>query len=300
MVCSSTYGDGVRRDVTTGRDRAADLERLLGLGDLVAAVEEAREACGRLRWHATLRRRLPECRAEALVRAARCSAALDGGRLPLDLVRDAARGAGALPGDAAGLVVHGALRACAEAARVPTGGTAVVALGAWQWLARLHVAAAAGLVPPDALGRPRAPGEDPQDGGGGAPAPDGAALAARLRSLGEVLSAPPRVPALLVAAVAHAEVLTIRPFVAGNGVVARAVSRAVLVGRGLDPTGVAVPEAAHLSDAGGYGAAAAGYASGDAVGVAGWLRHCAWAVVAGAGEGAAIADAVAAGRLPAG
>ena len=85
---------------------------------------------------------------------------------------------------------------------------------------------------------------------------------------------------------------------AGNGVVARALAHALVVGRGLDPMGVAVPEAAHLTDAGGYSAAAQAFATGTAEGVRTWLRHCAWAVVAGAGEGTAVADAVMAGRLP--
>jgi hypothetical protein len=128
--------------------------------------------------------------------------------------------------------------------------------------------------------------------------PGAAALASRLDGLRDLLSAPTEAPALVVAAVAHAEVLTLRPFTTANGVVARAVQHAVVVGRGLDPMGVAVPEAAHLSDANGYVAAAAGYASGTREGVAAWIRHCAWAVVAGAGEGTVVADAVLAGRLP--
>lgn len=277
------------------------LEALATLGRLPgvpSAVEEAREACSTLRWHPGLRRKAPECRAEAVVRAARASAALDGARLPLDLVRDAARGQRELPADASGRVVRGALRACAEAERAAS--SRAGAGGGWQLLARLHVAAAAGLVEPDALGRPRRPGEEPLDVPGdvrgGARAPGGDGLDARLRALGDLLAAPEHVPALLVAALAHGEVLAARPFVAGNGVVARALARALVVGRGLDPTGVAVPEAAHLSDAAGYVAAAAGYASGSPDAVAAWVRHCGWALVAGAGEGSGVADAVSAGR----
>src|SRR5690606_24631411 len=122
----------------------------------------------------------------------------------------------------------------------------------------LHVAAAAGLVPDDALGRPRRTGELPGDGADlltapspasgepgtpvAVPAPEGAALTARLDTLAEVLREPGEAPALIVAAVAHAEVATARPFLAGNGVVARALCRAVVVGRGLDPQAVAVWE----------------------------------------------------------
>jgi hypothetical protein len=207
-------------------------------------------------------------------------------------VRDAARGAAGLPDDAAGRVAHGALRALSEARHLE----ATVARSPAQALARLHVAAAAGLVPDDALGRPRLPGEVPGDGGSDA-APGGTALAARLARLGDLLDAPASAPALVVAALAHAEVATSRPFVAANGVVARALARAVVVGRGLDPMGVVVWEAAHLSAGPEYGAALAAYATGTADGVAYWLRHCAEAVVAGAGEGRLICDAVLAGRL---
>ncbi|MFC5997515.1 cell filamentation protein Fic [Quadrisphaera sp. GCM10027208] len=274
------------------------LAALAGLPGVADAVAEAREACERLRWHPAMRRRAAECRVEAGVRAARCSAALDGGRLPLELVRDAARGARELPDDPAGIVVRGALRAHAETERLAADGGRGLTGAPWQALARLHLAAAAGLVPDDQLGRPRGPGERPRDVPAETGVPGAAALASRLDGLRDLLSAPTEAPALVVAAVAHAEVLTLRPFTTANGVVARAVQHAVVVGRGLDPMGVAVPEAAHLSDANGYVAAAAGYASGTREGVAAWIRHCAWAVVAGAGEGTVVADAVLAGRLP--
>jgi hypothetical protein len=96
----------------------------------------------------------------------------------------------------------------------------------------------------------------------------------------------------------HAEVASVRPFVRGNGVVARAAERAVLQATGLDPTGVAVPEVGHLQ--GGlapYVGALAAYVTGTTEGVAVWLRHCAEAVVAGADEGMRVCAAVRTGRL---
>jgi Fic family protein len=268
------------------------LDRLAVLPGVDEAVAAARDACTELRWHPALRRRTAEARAEATIRAARCSAALDGARYPLDLVRDAARGAAALPDDPTGHVARGALRAVTEAGHLE----AAVSRTPAQALARLHVAAAAGVVPDDALGRPRAAGETPGDGGD-TPAPEGAALSARLADLSGLLEAPAAAPTLVVAAVAHAEVATMRPFVAGNGVVARALARAVVVGRGLDPMGVVVWEAGHLTAGPRYGTALAAYAAGTPDGVAHWLRHCAQAVVDGAGEGRAVCDAVLAGRL---
>ena len=279
---------------------AAALERLAVLPGVPEAVDEAREACTRLRWHPALRRRAAEARAEAGVRAVRASAALAGARLPVDLVRDVARGAADFPPDASGRAALGVLRAHAEAEALAPGWERAPL----QVLARLHVVAAAGLIPDDALGRPRLAGEAPGDGadllradGSPLPAADPAELPGRLGALADLLAAPAPVPALVVAALAHAEIATLRPFVAANGVVARAVCRALVVARGLDPTGVAVWEAALLAAGPPYPLALAGYAGGTADGVRTWLLLFARAVTDGVAEGLAVADAVVAGRL---
>jgi Fic family protein len=278
----------------------AALERLAALPGVPEAVEEAREACTQLRWHPALRRRAAEARAEAGIRAVRASAALAGARLPVDLVRDVARGAATFPPDASGRAAHGVLRAHAAAEALAAGWERAPL----QVLARLHVAAAAGLVPDAALGRPRLPGEAPGDGadllrpdGSALPAADPAQVPGRLAALADLLRAPASVPALVVAALAHAEIATLRPFITANGVVARAVCRALVVGRGLDPTGVAVWEAALLAAGPPYPLALAGYAEGTVDGVRSWLLLFAAAVTDGAGEGRAVADAVLAGRL---
>jgi hypothetical protein len=286
--------------VPGSRETVLALERLAALPGVPEAVDEAREACTQLRWHPALRRRTAQARAEAGVRAVRASAALAGARLPVDLVRDVARGAAAFPPDAAGRAALGALRAHAEADTLGPGWEGAPA----QALARLHVAAAAGLVPDAALGRPRAPREVPGDGadlltpdGTPLPAPGADELPGRLAALGDLLGAPPSVPALVVAALAHAEIATLRPFVAGNGVVARAVCRTLVVGRGLDPTGVVVWEAALLAAGPPYPLTLARYGAGTADGVRAWLLLFARAVVDGAAQGRAVADAVLAGRL---
>lgn len=122
---------------------------------------------------------------------------------------------------------------------------------------------------------------------------------ARLDLLAEVVDAPPSaaVPGLLVAAVAHGELLALRPFEHGNGPVARAVFRHLLVREGVDVVGVVVPEVAWVAQPLPYVATAAQFATGTADGVAAWVRWCAEAVVRGAQEGTAVADAVLAGRL---
>ena len=280
---------------------AAAIDRLTALPGVLDAVEAARQACTALRWHEALRRRSAEAAAEAAVRAARASAALAGGRFPLDLVRDVVRGAAVLPDDPAGRTALGAVRAIAQVERLSATWTRSPA----QALARLHTAATAGLLPDEDVGRPRRPGERPGDGadlfepsGAEVPAPEGPALAARLATLSQVLAAPATSPALVVAALAHAEVAVARPFAAGNGVVARAVCRAIVVGRGLDPTAVAVWEVALLAAGPAYPLALGAYASGTPEGVTRWLLTFADAVVAGAAEGRAVCDAVLAGRLP--
>jgi Fic/DOC family len=278
----------------------AALERIAALPGVPEAIDQARDACSRLRWHPALRRRAEEARAEAGVRAVRSGAALAGVRLPLDLVRDVARGVASFPSDAAGRTAHGVLRAHAEAEALPP---------RWQRaplqaLARLHVVAAAGLVPDAVLGRPRVGGEVPGDGadlltpsGGPLPAPPAAQIPGRLAALADLLAAPPSVPALVVAGLVHAEIATLRPFVTANGVVARALCRALVVCRGLDPTGVAVWEAGLVAAGPPYPLALARYGEGGADGIAEWLVLFAGAVVEGAAEGDRVADAVLAGRM---
>jgi len=270
------------------------LHRLAVLPGVPEAVEAARAGCTALRWHEGLRRRGDEARAETTVRAARATACLDGAELPLDLVRDMLRGARPAPSGAIGLAVSGALRATVEAGALGD----VVRRSPLQALARLHTAAAAGLVADDALGRPRSGDQAPLDLPGPGPAPTGEALRARLEGLASLMGTAADVPALVVAALVHGEVLAARPFLVSNGIVARALFRAAVVERGLDPTGVAVPEVGLLrAGLPAYAAAVSAYASGTAEGVAAWLQFCARAVQAGADEGVTVADAVIAGRL---
>ena len=106
-----------------------------------------------------------------------------------------------------------------------------------QALARLHVAAASGLVDDAQLGRPRGEGEGCEELVDLGPAPAAGALRARLDGMVELLTEASRgaqVPALVVAAVVHAEIASARPFVRGNAVVARAMERAVVQALGLD------------------------------------------------------------------
>lgn len=274
-------------------DSLAALAELPGIPEKISA---AREACERLRWHEALRRRIPEASAESRVRGAQASAALEGATVPLEVVRDVLRGAGRWPlePDPVEQVARAVVLATAESEHV----RASVTRSPLQALARLHVAAAADLVASEQVGRPRVAGETCQEFTDLGEAPPAQALPGRLADLVEVMTAGAAVPALVLVAVAHAEVVTARPFVRGNGVVARALDRALVQATGLDPTGVAVVEAGHAAQGGpAYLGALAAYATGTREGVGLWLGHCADAVVSAAVQGEQICDAVRAGRL---
>ena len=281
----------------TGPDALAGIAALPGVPE---AVEAARAACEELRWHEAYRRRWRGVRAEATVRSARSSAALEGARVPLEVVR--AMLVGAPPaGGQEHLVALGALRAGAHVERLmpDLGARGATRLPPFaQLVAGVHSAAAAGWLPDEQLGRLRLD-DGPADLRGLGPAVTGPELAARLDLLGQVVR-DTTAPALVVAAVAHGELLTLRPFAAGNGVVARAVARLLLTARGLDPTGSLVAEAAWAPAANPYLGAAAGFATGAPEGVARWVQVCAEAVVEGAARARDIADAVLAGRLDGG
>lgn len=273
------------------------LEPVAALDGVRAAVDAARTACDELRWHRALRRRWAEVRAEAGVRAVAHGLAADGVPVPLEQVRDVARGAQEAPSGPVGTALQGALRAHAEVERlVPAPGGAAPSVPPGQLLARLHAAA---VGPDPSAGRPRGSGE-PGDLRGLGEAPSGDVLGVRLTALADLLGTrlPPAVPALVLAAVAHGEVLLLRPFERANGVVARGVLRYLLVRHGADPLGVTVPEVAWAPNPMLHVAAAAHLGTGEPAGVARWVVHCAESVVTGAAEARRVADAVLAGRLP--
>ncbi|MBA3745818.1 MAG: oxidoreductase [Sporichthya sp.] len=211
-----------------------------------------------------MRLRGHEVVAVTALRGARASAALSG----VDVSEEALRSGAALAdpaNGAAAAVVRGAVRLSTEIGLVAP----VWAKAPLQALARLHVVAAADSSAGDeALGRPAT-----------------AAAAERLDLLADTLTAPTRAPAVVLAALVHAEVLATEAFGPWSGLVARAAARCVLIQRGLDRGGVVAPEVGHvqlgLTE---YQIALTGYGSGTPEGVAGWVTHCARALELGAGD----------------
>ena len=122
-------------------------------------------------------------------------------------------------------------------------------------------------MPAEQLGRPRPDRE----------------VAQRLDTLAEVLALT-QAPAVVVAAIVQAELLSLDAFAPASGVVARAAARLTLIDRGLDPKSLVAFEVGHLELRAEFEAALAGYRTGDG-GRGGRLdRHCARAVELGPGS----------------
>lgn len=245
---------------------ADPLAPLVELPGVAEAAKRVRDAVDEVHRHPANRRGWPATAAEASMRAARASAALDGAdpRLP--------SGSDQAIGDP---VLAGAVRIAEAVGPL---------LGTWQRaplqvLARLHVLAAADLVSEDEaadrLGRPRADDE----------------VSTRLNLMARLVAGPSTVPGVVLAAVVHGELLALAPFGTADGVVARAAARLTAVTTGLDSKGLAVPEVGHLRHREAYAATLAGFASGDPDGVRDWLLHCCRSWLLGAREARSIADA---------
>jgi len=226
------------------------LSTLVSLEGVPSAYAAARDGIDVMLRDRGLRRTSPETTAESLLRGAHASAVLEGSGATLAEVRDGT-------GDEISL----------DAVRVSTellGLAPALGRAPLQALARIHALAAGGL-PAERRGRPR----------------DGAA-AERLRGVGDLLTAATTAPALLVAAVVHAELATAAPFASHNGLVARAAERLVLVARGVDEKSLVVPEAGHLALRAAYESNLRGYRDGGSAGVQAWLLYAAEAYAAGA------------------
>jgi hypothetical protein len=223
------------------------LAPLLRLEGVPSAFTAARDGIDALLRDRGLRRTSPEQTAEALLLGAHASAVLEGSTASLDDVR---AGVGdEVAADAVRVSVH-------LLSLVPTLRTAPL-----QAFARLHALASG----EEDSGRPR----------------DAGSLA-RLQALGRLLGETTSAPALMVAAVVHADLATAAPFPSHNGIVARAAERLLWVTRGVDERSVLVPEAGHLAHRAAYESNLRAYRDGGPSGVHAWLRYAAEAAAAGA------------------
>lgn len=224
-------------------DPFADAARLEGVPSAFAATRDGLDALLRDRG---LRQTTPEDTARSLLLGAWATATLEGCEVTVD---ELAAGGG-------NATARAAVRMSTELLGiVPTWSVAPV-----QALARLHALVAAGSVDDADLGRPiHTEGTT------------------RLTDLTLMLGQPTEAPALVVAALAHAEIAAAQAFASHNEVIGRAVERLILVTRGVDPASVTVPEAGHAADPPSYRSALAAYASGEPTGVHQWLLYAAQA-----------------------
>ncbi|WP_370147492.1 oxidoreductase [Streptacidiphilus sp. EB129] len=315
-------------------DPLAALAELPGVAD---AVADARRAVDRLYGHRIMRRRAAEVTSESALRGARASAALDGADWPLEEVRrrtdfgtdpEARIIGGALrlnaeAGQLLGTWRHSPLQVLARLHLLASGDSGTESAGG--------EGSGRGDGGAGSAGRPRAAGEAVAErfgavlpvaeevGGFDAtgvpsfelPPPPGAdEVAARLDGLARMIIArgaggPGRkhpnervAPALVVAAVVHGELLTLQPFTAHNGLVARAAQRIVLIAEGMDPQAIC-PIEVGLAELGtdAYRNALGGYASGTAEGMAGWIAHCGGALRLGVRESTAVCEAMQRGMV---
>lgn len=237
------------------------LTPLLELDGVATAAKSAQDAVFAVHRHRANLRDASATAAEASVRAARASAAIDGAdpELPAE-------------GGVSDPVLAGALRV-AEAGEslLPTWRRAPL-----QALARMHLLAAADLTEdPDTLGRPRAAGN----------------AADRLELLGQLIVGATSVPSPVLTAVVHGELLTLSPFGIADGVVARAAARLTMVATGLDPKSLTVPEVACFRRVTRYRAAAEAFATGTPDGLREWLLFTCESLELGAKEAEGIAEA---------
>jgi hypothetical protein len=231
-------------------DAAPDpLTWLTELEGVPSAFAAARDGIDALLRDRGLRRTSPDQTTESLLRGAHASGVLEGSASTLEEVRE---GEGDEISRAAVRVSTGVL------ALVPVLGTSPL-----QAFARLHAMAGKGVVEDERLGRPVS-----------------TEAAERLNALATTLSTT-SVPALIVAALVHAEIVTVAPFASHNGIVARAAERLVMVARGVDPASVVVPEAGHLALRPEYESNLRGYRDGGRSGLHAWLLYAAEAVTAG-------------------
>jgi len=225
------------------RQEAADpLAALANQPGVPAAMAAARDAVDAVLRDRGMRRTGPDDTVESLLRGVAASASLAGSHSSLDDVR---------AGDVDPIA--------AAATRVST--ELLGLLPVWrrspvQALARLHSLATE--TTDESRGRP-----------------ESVAGAAAMQRLGDLVLAGTSAPAMVLAAVVHAEVATASGFGATAGLVARAAERLVLVDTGVDPAAVTVPEAGHARSPQAYGRALTAYRDGGTGGVLGWLLHAA-------------------------
>ena len=199
--------------------------------------------------------------AEVGLRDAVASAALEGHAYELDEVR-------------AGVITDPVVQGSLRVSQALDGLAPQWSKAPRQVLAKLHVLAARDVVGSDEFGRPALD----------------AAVSGRIDLLCSLVSDRTASSTLVLAAVVHAELLTLSAFAGPNGLVARSAARLTLIGGGLDPRGLLAVDVGHFERQPEYVGAASAYATGTTDGVRSWLKHYAAAVEVAAAQLTQVGD----------
>lgn len=218
--------DGVRLDecVAARADIPDPLEGLPIQDSVRALLASARDEIDAVLWDRGIRAKAGEVAAASVLRGARDSAAIDGADTAV--VDDSPMGR--ILGNAQVLTAR-------IPALVDTWTTAPL-----QVLAELHAIAAQGFATEEERGRPRT-NDDVRDPLNIGVLPPADVIGPRLAGLAGVITTSTS-PALLIAAIVHAELMALRPFAIGSGLVARASIRLVMASTGIDPSLFTIPE----------------------------------------------------------
>lgn len=250
------------------------LSPLLKLPGVLESVTAARERVDELLWNRTLGTKGSALAADCSLQCARASAAIDG----IDISLTAWASGDAFDDSPLGHAAAGVWR-LEQALReiAPIWATAPM-----QGLARMHSLVALDVVANAELGRPRT-NSDVDDPLRIKSVPTVDVMRVRLGAIADFVTEPATVPAIVEAAIVHGELLALRPFAWGSGLVARASMRLVLDHRGLDPDLIVMTDVAiHSIGRPTYVDAVRAYLSGTSDGVARWIRFCAEATAVGA------------------
>ena len=203
----------------------AFLEQLLKRDDVSTALSAARDDIDAVLWRRDIRTAANEVASASIERGARASAMIDGA----DLVVPDQSPMGRVLGSAL-------LLTSSVPSQIGTWGKAPL-----QVIAHLHALTATGFEDSATLGRPRSGTEtdDPLKIGS---LPEVATLAPSLMALSSLVTRQTDLPGLLLAALVHNEILWLRPFTWGSGLIGRALVRVVLAERGIDPSPFTIPE----------------------------------------------------------
>lgn len=201
-----------------------NLQALTGIERVVNATLAAREDIDALLWRRDVRANSLAVAQASITRGAMDSAALEGADLA------------GVEDSPMGRVLSATLAATAQAPTFADTWTRAPL----QVITNLHLLVAKEFSETDQLGRPRTDSiaDDPLHIGS---IPDPTFIAKSLMYLSQQCSTC-TVPAIIEAGYAHAEILRLRPFSWGSGLVGRAIIRTVFAARGLDPSNFSIPE----------------------------------------------------------